>query len=150
MTNIESTNNYYQQYTTKTSTNTATVAKSIYSIPTPQTPKSFSEEQLEELAGALENILQDAMVECVEECCDDPSKKPNITDLSRLIVSTLIDTLPLPAGEKEDLLLQIKGLTKQLTQLKQATKIDQYKEDKHKSSYYDPHNPYKEHFKDKK
>jgi len=113
MTNIESTNNYYQQYTTKTSvgggyTGAQPVSRvfSTPSKPTDVVPEvsKMTEEEIKDMAAYLENTLQDSLDVCPNECCADTFGHNFIPDLAIKLVQIIAEDYNRPLTEIEKLL----------------------------------------------
>ena len=76
--------------------------------------RGLSEEQLDEMSGLLDNILQDALVTCEEECCAEQADKIDINAISRKIVKMLTEDLLLPKFDVLEYQKQINKLKKEL------------------------------------
>jgi hypothetical protein len=113
MTNINSTNEYYQNYTTKTSvgggyTGAQTIS-SVFSTPpkpadvVPEVSK-MTEEEIKDMATWLENTLQDTLDVCSNECCEDKFDHNFIPDLAVKLVQVIAEDYNRPLTEIEKLL----------------------------------------------
>lgn len=74
----------------------------------------ISEEQVEEMADLLDNILQDALVICEEECCEEQATKLDVNAISRSIVKIITQDLLLPKFDVLEYKKQIQDLEKKL------------------------------------
>lgn len=103
---------YYQK--AKTYTNnvvyTATQNKKELGLAT------LSEEDVSEAAPLLENILQDALLQCNESCCADVSV--DLQKLAENIIKTLLTSFSIPNVEKQGYLHTIERLKQEINQLK--------------------------------
>jgi len=98
---------------------------------------AISEEQIEEMAALLDNILQDALVICEEDCCEDQATKIDVNAISRSIVKTITQDLLLPKFDVLEYQKQIRDLEKKL-KIAQNSPNNHYKESKYKTQWDNP------------
>jgi len=96
-------------------------------IPAPIINKTtITKEQIIEIASLLDNILQDALVICEEDCCKDQLTKTDINAISRSIVEVITKDLLLPKFDVLEYQKQIRDLQKKLAVAESTKDIHNY------------------------
>lgn len=101
----------------------AIVKKQITSVNTPSSisinrienekiDREVTEEEIKEIALFLENVLQDSIVVCSNDCCEETFDRNYVTDLAIKLVEILVNDSYIKPNEIEQILkTKIKSLT---------------------------------------
>lgn len=79
--------------------------------------KELTEDDIAPAGELLHNILQDAMITCEEECCQDALSKLDFTELGQTLVRTLIGEYLITSAAKEDLENELRETKKLVARL---------------------------------
>jgi len=84
--------------------------------------KEFTQDDIAPAGELLHNILQDAMITCEEDCCQDFFSKIDFTELGQALVRTIIGEYLISNSDKEILEKEIRENKKLIARLDKALK----------------------------